>query len=147
MQKIQGNERILISMTANVENGEVFDEIPIDQPLEVQLGSGKLFETVEKALIGMQSGESRTVQIPPEYAYGPEHKNLIHSLNRNVFGDKLSPEPGMVLSLTVDKDGSKEKVPATVMMVNDEEIVVNFNHPLAGQTLVYTVNLHQIFND
>jgi len=141
MDKIQGNEQVKISLTGQLENKEIFEEITDKKPLTLTLGSGTLFPALEKALAGMEPGETRTIQIPPEYAYGPHIKNLVQTINKSVFGSRLDPKPGMILALNLDNDGKNEKVPATVISENEDTIIVDYNHPLAGKSLTYTITL------
>ncbi len=94
--------------------------------------------------MGMNPGETRTIHIQPEDAYGPHYSNLVHDIKREVFKGKLEPKPGMILSLTIEKDGQDQQVPTTVLAVNNDSVTVDYNHPLAGKILTYTVTLHAI---
>lgn len=144
MQKIKGNEQISITLTGKLENGEIFTETQNDNPLTLTLGSNTLFSELERALTGMEPGETRTVQIPAEYAYGLHHKNLVQSISKSVFGSHLDPKPGMILALNLENNGTKQQVPATVISSSKDTIIVDYNHPLAGKPLIYTVTLHRI---
>ncbi len=137
-------DTVSISYTATLESGEVFEKVPASKPIHLAIGSGKVLKAVEASLLGMNPGESRTVNIQPEDAFGPHHKTLVHDIKRSVFDGKFDPKPGMILSLTVKKDGKNEKVPATILSVDSENVTVDYNHPLAGKVLTYTVTLHAI---
>lgn len=137
-------DTVSISYTATLENGEVFERVPAGKPIHLAIGSGKVLRAVEASLLGMNPGETRTVQIQPEDAFGPYYNNLVHDINRSVFEGKIDPKPGMVLSMALEKDGKKEQIPATVLAVNSENVTVDYNHPLAGKVLTYTVTLHAI---
>lgn len=137
-------DTVSISYTATDESGEIVDKVPASKPIHLAIGSGKVLKAVEASLLGMNPGENRTVAIEPEDAFGPYYKDLIHDINCSVFAGKLDPKPGMILSLTVDKDGKNEQVPATILETNSETVTVDYNHPLAGQVITYTVTLHAI---
>ena len=94
--------------------------------------------------MGMEVGQSITVHIQPEDAYGPYHKALVHEMPRTIFEGKIDPKPGMILSLAIDKDGVAQQVPATVLAATNNTVTVDYNHPLAGMVITYTVKLHAI---
>ena len=92
----------------------------------------------------MTIGERRKIRVPPEEGFGPRHKDLLQTLDNQNMVDTLQPKPGMVLSLKIDKDGTEEKVPATVISVEGSQITVDYNHPLAGHHLTYELTLLDI---
>jgi len=137
-------DTVSISYTATDESGEIVERIPAGKPIHLDIGSGRVLKAVEVCLLGMNPGENRTVAIQPEDAFGPHYKDLVHDINHSVFAGKLDPKPGMILSLTVDKDGKKEQVPATILKVDNDMVTVDYNHPLAGKVITYAVTLHAI---
>jgi len=137
-------DTVSISYTATIDNGEVVEKVPANQPITLNIGSGRVLKAVEACLLGMNPGETRTVTIQPEDAYGPHHDVLVQEIQRSVFAGKIDPKPGMILSLTINRDGREQQVPATVLDVTDDIVTVDYNHPLAGKVLTYTVTLHAI---
>ncbi len=137
-------DTVSISYTATLDNGEVVEKVPANRPITLNIGSGRVLKAVEASLLGMNPGETRTVRIQPEDAYGPHYENLVHDIKRSVFKGKIDPKPGMILSLTINRDGQDQQVPATVLSVNSDTVTVDYNHPLAGKELTYTVTLHAI---
>jgi len=127
-----------------VESGEVVEKVPASKPVHLSIGSGRILKAVEAGMLGMNPGETRTIRIQPEDAYGAHHTNLVHDIKRSVFSGRIDPRPGMILSLTIEKNGGNEQVPATVTAVNEETVTVDYNHPLAGKVLTYAVTLHAI---
>jgi len=144
MSPVALTDTVSISYTATLESGEVVEKVPATRPIHLSIGSGRVLKAVEASLMGMNPGETRTIHIQPEDAYGPHYKDLVHDIKREVFNGKLEPKPGMILSLTIEKDGRDQQVPATVLAVNSESVTVDYNHPLAGKILIYTVTLHAI---
>ncbi len=141
MSPVALTDTVTITYTATLDNGEEIDRSPNNQPFTLSIGQGRLFPAVEVALLGMEPGETRTIRVQPEDAYGPHYKDLVHTLSRSSFGDRIDPKPGMILSLKVEKDGQEQQVPATVLSVSGDQVVVDYNHPLAGKELIYTVTL------
>ena len=137
-------DTVSISYTVTLESGEVVEKVPATKPIHLSIGSGRVLKAVEASLLGMNPGETRTVRILPEDAYGPHHTNLVHDIKLSVFSGRIDPKPGMILSLTLKNDGKDEQVPATVLSVNIDSVTVDFNHPLAGKVLTYAVTLHAI---
>jgi len=137
-------DTVSISYTATLDNGEVVEKVPATRPITLGIGSGRVLKAVEACLLGMNPGETRTINVQPEDAYGPYFENLVHDIKRSVFEGKIDPRPGMILSLKINRDGKDQQVPATVLDVTSDTVTVDYNHPLAGKVLNYTVILHAI---
>jgi FKBP-type peptidyl-prolyl cis-trans isomerase 2 len=146
MPQVQLLDTVSISYTATLPSGEVIESVPETKPITLVIGSGHIFKAVEASLMGMEPGQSRTVNIQPEDAYGPYYKTLLHEVARSSFSGKIDPQPGMILSLAIEKDGTQQQVPATVLATSKETVTVDYNHPLAGRTITYTVKVHAIGN-
>ena len=141
MRIVKENNIVTITYTGKLENGEVFANITEKEPFIFALGQSLAPPTLEAALIGMGIGDSKTIRLDPDEGYGPRRKELLQTLNRESFNRKIDPKPGMVLSMTIDKDGKEHNVPATIVEVNDETLIVDYNHPLAGHHLIYHVTI------
>lgn len=134
-------DTVTISYTATLENGELIDRSPEDKPVTLSIGGGRLFQAVEACLFGMEPGDTRTVNIQPEDAYGHHIDELVQEIPLAGFKGKIEPKPGMILSLNMQRDEKSHKVPATVVSVSNDMVTVDYNHPLAGQVIVYDVTL------
>jgi len=134
-------DTVSIYYKATLENGELIEETDKDRPVTLAIGRGTLFPAVEACLFGMEPGESRVINVQPEDAYGHHSKDLVQEIPLANFKGKIEPKPGMVLSLNLQRDGQDHKIPATVVSVSDDTVTVDYNHPLAGQVIVYTVTL------
>ncbi len=141
MAPIQDNAVATISFIGKLDNGEVFTDNTKENALKVTLGTSDLPPTLESAIKEMNIGQSIKVRVPPEEGYGPRQKLLLQEIDNKEFVDRVKPKPGMIINLTVDKDGQPTQVPATVMEVNDSIVTVDYNHPLAGHHLTYEVTL------
>lgn len=146
MRPVQLFDIVSVSYTATLPSGEIVESTPEGKPLILPIGSGQILKAVEASLLGMEPGQTRTVHIQPEDAFGPYRQNLVQEVPRAVFGDRIDPRPGMILSLNMTKDGANHQVPATILASGNETVTVDYNHPLAGQVITYTVTLHAVGN-
>ena len=144
MQKVKEGDYVTITYEGTLASGEVFESAPEESPFEFTLGQQCVFPSFESGIIGMAPGETRTIKVGPEEAYGTRREDLIHILNRSAFGDKTEPQPGMIVGMTMEKDGQEHQVPAMIMAVDGDQITVDYNHPLAGQELLYQITLQTI---
>jgi FKBP-type peptidyl-prolyl cis-trans isomerase SlpA len=144
MEYVEDKDTVSIIYTGKMDNGEVFTTQDEQEPLVITLGNSDAPPTLEQALLGMTVGGKKTVRLPPEEGFGPRRKELLHTVDRKTFGNKLTPTPGMILSLNIEKDGSEHKVPATIIEVNNDTVVVDYNHPLAGHHLTYDLTITAI---
>ena len=136
--------RITLAFTGKIDNGDLFIDISPKAPLTIELGAGELPPSVEEVVAEMKVGEQKQVRVSPEEGYGHRTKDLLHEVSKSVFGDQIEPRPGMILSQEVEKEGVKHKVPATVMEVKDETVLIDYNHPLAGHHLTYDLTVLDI---
>ena len=136
------NKQVVASLKGALENGEVFEETPEGHPLLINLGQNNIFPKLEKVLEDMQSGDTKTITLAPEDAYGPHHTDLVQVVDMSTFNNSIQPKPGMILSLDMQRNGRQEKVPAIVVDIKDEKVTIDFNHPLAGKSVIYTLTMH-----
>lgn len=144
MSSVQLFDTVSISYTAKVPSGEIVESVPETKPITLTIGQGRILKAVEASLMGLEPGQTRTVNIQPEDAYGAYHKALVHEIPRATFDGRIDPKPGMILSLVLEKDGVQQQVPATVLAAGNTTVTVDYNHPLAGMVITYNVKLHAI---
>jgi len=137
-QAIKAGDTIRMDYTGRLENGEVFDSSVGRQPLEFTVGQGQLIPGIEKAVLGMQTGERKTVTLSPEEAYGPRRDDLIVEVPLSKIPPDLNPEEGMQLQMTDQQGGT---IPAVIFEVLDDSIRIDINHPLAGKTLIFDMQI------
>lgn len=135
------NSTVTLAFIGKLDNGETFISVNEQEPLSTKIGSSDLPPTVEQELLKMTIGENRKIRVPPEEGFGPRQKDLLQTIDNQAMIDNLQPKPGMVLSLRIDKDGTEQKVPATVISVEGSQVTVDYNHPLAGHHLTYELKL------
>jgi FKBP-type peptidyl-prolyl cis-trans isomerase 2 len=144
MKTAKIGSQVSIQYEGMLEDGEIVERSEDTGPVEFELGLNIMPPAFEQALIGMREGEQKTITMTPEEAFGPRDENLLHIIKKSVLGKKIEPQPGMVLGMTLEKDGQPHKVPALVTAVNGEEVTIDFNHPLAGKTIIYRLTLKTI---
>ena len=138
MEKVENGLFVSLHYKGTMQNGEVFDTSKGRDPLEVQMGAGQLIPGLEKALMGMSLNEKKVLTIEPEEAYGYVDKSLTHSFVRSDVPSEMNPEVGQVVALTSPEG---QQVPAQIIEVDDEKVVVDLNHPLAGETLTFDIEV------
>ena len=141
MSKVKADDLVRVHYTGKLSDGQVFDSSVDREPLEVKLGEGSLIPGFEKGLIDMQPSEKKTIVIAKEEAYGEKRKELFQSVKKSDLPEDLKVEVDMALMAT-NADGSEKQL--RVAEVKEDEIVVDANHPLAGEDLTFELELVEI---
>lgn len=129
---------VTLHLALTLEDGTVAETTFGAEPHTFTMGDGSLVHGLELALYGLRPGASQRLVLRPEQAYGPRDPRRIQCLPLARFADGMTPEPGQVIGFeTPDGDA----LPGSVLSVTDEEVEVDFNHPLAGHTLVFEVEI------
>lgn len=145
MKQAKLGDCITVDYDGYLENGDVFESTKEVGELEFTLGKASVMMPFEEGMIGATIGETRDIIITPEESYGVRQEELVEEIDRTVFGDKGKElQLGMILHLTMQKDGEDQKIPALIVGLSDDKATVDYNHPLAGQTLTYKVTLKSI---
>ena len=141
MSQVTGNETVKLHYTGKLGDGQIFDSSLEREPLEVKLGEGRLIPGFEKGLVDMKVKEKKTITIPKEEAYGEVQKELFQKVPNENLPPEIKPEVGMGL-MSKNADGSERQL--RVADVKDDFIIVDANHPLAGQDLIFELELLEI---
>ena len=132
---------VQVDYTGKLENGTVFDTSEGREPLNFTLGAGQVIPGFEQAVLGMKVGESKTVTIPVDEAYGEYNDTLVVVVNRENLTNILNPDVGQQLQMTLPGGGTSI---GTVTNATDTTITIDFNHPLAGKDLTFEIELVSI---
>jgi peptidylprolyl isomerase len=138
MVKVENNKFISIDYKGTLKNGDVFDTSHGRQPIEIQMGSGQLIKGFEQALDGMALNEKKTFTLEPEEAYGDWDETLTRAFPKTDIPPKMKPEVGMTVGLAGENG---QQVPATIYKIDDENVHVDLNHPMAGKTLTFDIEI------
>lgn len=141
MAELQDGQVVAVMYTGKLEDGTVFDSNAGRDPLEFQLGSGMIIPGFDSGVRDMAVGDSKTVTIPPEDAYGQRSDEAIIAIAPDQLPPDMAVEVGDQLEMRT-QDG--RGVPVTVVDVTDEKIVLDGNHQLAGKTLVFEIELVEV---
>ena len=117
-----------------------FDE----EPATLTIGEGAMVPTLEMAIYGLKAGDEHTFELTPEQAYGPRDEKLVQLIPLSEFPEEIEPQRGQIIAFT-DEDGTE--IPGTVMLVEKEQVRVDFNHPLAGNNVIFRVRVLSVNND
>ncbi|MFC1925065.1 peptidylprolyl isomerase [Chloroflexota bacterium] len=132
---------VRVHYTGTLEDGTEFDSSVGRDPVEFTVGSDRMIRGFDRALVGMKPGESKTVTIPTEEAYGPPREELIGVVERSELPEDIEPEVGMLLQST---GPNGEIINLIVTDVSDTTVTLDANHMLAGKTLIFTIELVEI---
>lgn len=141
MQQVQSGDKVKVHYHGKLRSGETFDSSQGREPLEFTVGSGQVIKGFDQGVMGMQVGDKRTVEIPVQDAYGPKQDEMIIEFPRNQFPPDMKPEEGMQLMMN---NGAGQSFPVTVTEVKEDSVILDANHPLAGQDLIFDIELVEI---
>ncbi len=141
MAQAKNGDTVKVHYTGKLDDGTVFDTSADREPLQFTIGEGQIIPDFEQAIVGMNPGESKTVQIPSDRAYGPHREEMVMVVDRNEFPKDLEPRVDQRLQVR-QSDGQTFAV--TVTAVSESKVTLDGNHPLAGKDLTFDIQLTEI---
>ncbi|MBD3344063.1 MAG: peptidylprolyl isomerase [Chitinivibrionales bacterium] len=141
MSKAKEGDTVKVQYTGKLEDGTVFDQNNEDNLLEFTIGEHKIIPGFEQAVVDMEEGETKTVSVSSENAYGPYNSDAVIETTRSVLPENLEPELGQRLQAQ-DKNGNPFVVRITDM--SDNTVTLDGNHPLAGKNLNFEISLKEV---
>lgn len=141
MQQVKSGDTVKVHYHGKLTDGSTFDSSEGRDPLEFKVGSGQVIKGFDTGVTGMSVGEKKTVHIPSDEAYGPKDEERIVEFPRANFPPDMKPEVGMQLNMT---NGEGHVIPVVVKEVGEEAVLLDANHPLAGEDLVFEIELVDI---
>ncbi|GAB4457766.1 MAG: peptidylprolyl isomerase [Anaerolineae bacterium] len=138
MTKVKDGDTIKVHYTGTLDDGTQFDSSVGREPLEFTVGTGQIIPGFEDAVMGMGVGDSKTVLIPSDQAYGPHNTEMVLELDRGQFPPDINPQPGLQLQM---RQTDNQVIVVTVTSVNGDTVTLDANHPLAGQDLTFEIEL------
>jgi peptidylprolyl isomerase len=140
MQAAGTGDLVRVHYTGKLDDGSVFDSSAGRDPLQFRLGGGEVIPGFEQAVTGMSPGEERRVTIPADEAYGARREELVLVVSREELPAELEPKVGQQLQMS--QDGQDFVV--TISDVTEQDVVLDANHPLAGEDLTFELQLVDI---
>jgi peptidylprolyl isomerase len=134
----KNGDRVRVHYTGRLEDGQVFDSSRDGDPLEFTVGAGEVIPGFDKAVRGLSVGDTRTVEIESADAYGARRDALVTQVERERAQFPVEPQVGMHFSLPL-ADG--DQIEVVVTEVTDTHVTIDGNHPLAGEKLIFDVEL------
>ena len=135
--RIGQESRVTLHFALKLEDGNVVDSTFDKQPASFKVGDGNLLPGFEQALFGLKTGDKRTLTILPEQGFGQPNPQNVQIMPRDQFQDMELAE-GL---LVIFNDAAKTELPGVVKAFDEQKVTVDFNHPLAGKTLAFEVEI------
>lgn len=138
MTQIQENSKVTLHFALRLADGSQVDSTFDAEPATLEMGDGNLPEGFEKHLLGLSAGDKRTVTVAPEDAFGQVNPANVQRFKKEQFAQTGDLETGMVVSF---QDAAGSELPGVISSIEDEQVLVDFNHPLAGKALDFEVEI------
>ena len=143
MSKITRTSLVTLHHQLGFTDGTILEDTFDEEPLSYRLGSGEIADGLELGLLGLEEGDEQTLDIGPDLAFGFPDDNLVQSLERSEFDPQKPLQQGLIIEFSTP---SGETLPGTILEFDDNTVKVDFNHPLAGHTVRYTVRVVKVDN-
>jgi len=141
MAQAKMGDTVKVHYSGKLDTGVLFDTSEGSDPLQFELGSGRLISGFEEAVIGMSPGESKTVNIPPEKGYGKYREDRVIKIDKKDLPEDIVPAEGMTLEVCASNG---VMVPVQITGIEGNTITLDANHPLSEQTLTFEIKLVEI---
>ena len=141
MQQVKKGDTVKVHYHGKLTTGETFDSSDGKDPLEFKVGDGDVIKGFEEGVMGMQIGDKKTIQIPAEDAYGVKNEEMMIEFPKDRFPSDMNPEVGMPLTMS---NGAGQNFRVTITEIKDDSVILDANHPLAGEELIFDIELVEI---
>ncbi len=141
MAEARVGSKVKVHYTGRLDDGTVFGSSEEGEPLVFTIGAGEMIEGLEESVLGMNPGDKKTVSIEPDKAFGAYREDMVMVVPHEQFPQDIEPQVGQVFQLSSQ---AGPPLLATVTKVEEEGITMDANHPLAGKTLTFDVELVEI---
>jgi len=141
MQQVKSGDTVKVHYHGKLTDGTTFDSSSGRDPLEFEVGSGMVIKGFDDGVTGMIVGDKKTINIPVDDAYGPKQEEMLVEFPIDQFPPDMKPEVGMPLTMTTSQG---QPVQVVIIDIKPEAVILDANHPLAGQELVFDLELVEI---
>jgi FKBP-type peptidyl-prolyl cis-trans isomerase 2 len=140
-EQAKTGDKVQVHYHGRLVDGTTFDSSAGRQPLEFEVGSGMVIKGFDEGVTGMSIGDKKTISISPDEAYGPRQEEMVIEFPITNFPPDIKPEVGMTLNMHSENG---QEIPVVITAITEEAVTLDANHPLAGQTLVFDLELVDI---
>lgn len=133
--------RVYLNFSVSLEDGSEVDSNFGSDPVAFVVGDGSLLPGFERLIFGMSAGQRRMFTVPPEDGFGQPNDNNVQYLPRDQFEDDNELEIGLIYSFA---DAAGGELPGLVVAFDEEQVTIDFNHPLAGRNILFDVLVHRV---
>lgn len=141
MVQAKPGDTVKVHYTGKLDDGTVFDSSAERDPLQFTIGEGMIIPGFEQAVLGMAPGQSKTETIPTDQAYGPHLDEMVVVVDRQQMPAEIEPEVGQQLQI---QQSTGQVIPVVVTEISGSSVTLDANHPLAGETLIFDIELVEI---
>jgi peptidylprolyl isomerase len=141
MAQVKSGDKVKVHYHGKLTSGETFDSSAGREPLEFEVGSGMVIKGFDDGVTGMIVGDKKTINIQYDEAYGPRNPDMVIEMPKDKFPKDLDIEVGLPLGMS-DQQGQQFQV--TIVEIKEDVVMLDANHPLAGQDLVFDLELVEI---
>ncbi|RZN39381.1 MAG: peptidylprolyl isomerase [Methanosarcinales archaeon] len=141
MVQVEDGGTVKVHYTGKLEDGTVIDTTENRDPLQLKIGDGEIISRIEQAMLGMEPGESKTVKVPANEAYGAHREDLVFVIDHSHIPADTEPNVGQQFQLLLP---DSQTLVATVTNVTESSVELDANHQMAGEELIFDIQLMEI---
>ena len=138
---VSNSTKVTLNFSLALEDGSIVDTNIGEEPVTFDVGDGSLLPGFERAMFGLQAGDEKELIIKPEEGFGMPNSNNVQEIPIGDFPEDITLEKGLMLSFS---DAKSTEMPGVVKEIQDGTVMVDFNHPLSGRTLLFKVIIHSV---
>lgn len=141
--EINMHSLVLMHYSIALTDGSIIESSFDEEPVEITMGQGDITDGMELAIFGLKEGDTQTLTLTPEQGFGLRDEENISEMPVSDFPEDIPPEAGLSFSFETPDD---QEIPGTVIRIKDEFAEIDFNHPLAGHEIVFSVSILGVNN-
>lgn len=141
METAKNGDRVKVHFTGHIKDGDLFSTTHGADPVTIEIGAGNALAGLETGVVGMQVGEQKKIEVSPKEGFGPHLPDLVAQVKKELLPSTIQPEIGLTLQTRQEGD---EPVEMTIVDMDENTVTLDANHPLAGHTLVFEIELLEI---
>ncbi len=139
--QISDSSQVTLHFSLELDNGDLVDSTFGNNPATFTMGDGSLLKGFEKNLLGLKAGDKQAFIIPQEDGFGATNPNNIQQFKRSTFKQDVELSEGLMMSFA---DANGGELPGVIKAFDESMVTVDFNHPLAGNNITFTVEIHDV---